>query len=104
MSRFVDNSAQIIGRVRAAVAEARVETTEEIGNSAQASAPVRTGALRDSKSTDHSMENASVVGFKAAYAVHVELGTSNTPGRHYLTKATKHGKRIFGEKLKEKLK
>lgn len=93
----------ITAAAKAAVDEARVETAEEVGVTAQRNAPVRTGELRDSMQVEHE-GNVSRVGFTAPHAGFVEFGTSRMASQPYLIPAAWQGKETLRKKILEKLK
>jgi hypothetical protein len=98
---FKDNSAAVIEMLLQKTNEAIAETAEEVGNIAQANAPVRTGELRDSKVVEIGYLIAWI-GFTAKHAIPVHWGTIRQAANPFLLAAMMQAQRIFTEKLKGK--
>lgn len=101
--RFINNSRKVLDALKQKAKEARIEAAEEIGNIAQANAPVKTGELRDSKTIEHG-EEVSRVSFTAPHSRIVEFGGSRQSANPFFLNAFMQGKKILTQKLKEKLK
>lgn len=80
------------GAVGGRVSKALRKTAFDIQSDAQILAPVDTGNLRDSISTDITGDGrftsmAAEIGPTAEYGVHQEYGTSTQPGKPFMTPA-----------------
>lgn len=102
MTKFTDNSAQILEQIRNAMSAAIGETAEEVGAIAQKNAPVRSGALRDSKLVEIGFLVAWV-GFTAKHSAWVAVGTSRQAANPFFLLALYKAKDILLKKFSEKV-
>ena len=83
---FVSHSAEVLAALNAAIADAVDKCGAAAEEYARGAAPEETGALKES--IGHTTSGATVtIGSSASYAVYVELGTSDTPGRPFIRPA-----------------
>jgi HK97 gp10 family phage protein len=95
----VNNTDKVLEEITHLVSQAISEVADELVNEAQALAPVRTGALRESIHKEPIDELNVAVGSELVYAPFIEYGTSRMSAQSYLTPASISAR----EKLKQKL-
>lgn len=88
-------------RLGPAIDESVVCTAQAVQASAQAAAPVRTGYLRSSITTEHPAPGTAIVGPRAHYGGYVELGTSRMAARPYLFPAGRAAQSIFAREVQD---
>lgn len=88
-------------RLGPALDDAVARTAQAVQASAQAAAPVRTGYLRSSITTEHPAPGTAIVGPRAHYGGYVELGTSRMAARPYLFPAGRSAQAVFAREVQD---
>jgi len=95
---IIDHTQSAAAMYRAAATRAMEKTAEAVAEAARAEAPVKTGALRDSITSE-----GGTISVGEPYALFVEIGTHRMPAQPFLTPAMEQTEELFEAKMREEL-
>jgi HK97 gp10 family phage protein len=91
---------ELAKQIEANARRAMKETALGIEADAKANAPVDTGELANSYTTEFPTENSARVGTNVEHAIYQEFGTRFQPGKPHFIPAVEKNRLLFEEKLR----